>query len=54
MPTPFHIEDCLGPEDCGGTYTCEVCHQEVGWCFGADGNMWRACDDCWYKAHQHD
>ena len=39
-----HVSDCRG---CNGTYVCERCKRECGWCFGCADDMFELCDDCW-------
>lgn len=44
----YHPPCCEG--DCGGTFVCQDCGREVGWCFGGPDD--ERCDDCWCKAHK--
>lgn len=61
-PTPFTAVPCrcgggicgLRKEDKYGRceprkrrFKCTDCKRWVPWCFGADDNAWRSCDDCW-------
>lgn len=54
--TAIHAPDCarlitgvLNPQplyECGGTYTCNRCDREFGWCSGAMDDTPALCDAC--------
>ena len=48
-----HTDDCArivcGTQpwyECGGTYTCNRCEREFGWCMGCLDDTPALCDEC--------